>query len=250
MQSENEDNDPLHSLFDESECKDKITSHLPINKYKPTDELTVGRVYHLGRIISKIFQNYKLPYWVTCGTLLGCVRHKGLIPWDDDLDISVMAKDEERLLSLRNVLLEEGIILKEAFPGYVMYHKTESTPSENNVNNEVNDRRLPFCDVIIMQDSDKADRVEIRNGRARTFWLNEWFKHTEIKSLKPCLFGDFYFMIPCDPMGYLHRSYGEDCLKVARTHDYDHNTRSSMQSEVIPSFELEPAKPFYLDNVK
>ena len=69
MQSDNkyeEENDSLiNNLFDESECADKITSHLQINKYKPTDKLTVARVYHLGRIISKIFQQYELPYWVT-----------------------------------------------------------------------------------------------------------------------------------------------------------------------------------------
>lgn len=38
-----------------------------------------------------------LPYWLDGGSLLGCVRHGGLIPWDDDADVEMAATDRERL---------------------------------------------------------------------------------------------------------------------------------------------------------
>ncbi len=50
----------------------------------------------------KFCKENNLKYSLSGGTLLGAVRHKGFIPWDDDVDCMMMRDDYDRLVSLWN----------------------------------------------------------------------------------------------------------------------------------------------------
>lgn len=67
-------------------------------------KIYVRDVHHvlLGMLkdIDKVCKAHDIPYWLTGGSALGAVRHKGFIPWDDDADIGMMREDYERFMSV------------------------------------------------------------------------------------------------------------------------------------------------------
>ncbi len=59
--------------------------------------------------IVKICNRHGLRYYATDGTALGAVRHKGFIPWDDDIDISMPRPDYEKFRKIANAELPQHL---------------------------------------------------------------------------------------------------------------------------------------------
>ena len=63
----------------------------------------------------RVCKKHGIPYVVFCGSALGAVRHQGFIPWDDDLDVSMLREDYERFLKLAPSELGEQYYLQAEF---------------------------------------------------------------------------------------------------------------------------------------
>lgn len=49
-------------------------------------------------VVAKFCDEHGIKYWLTAGTLLGAIRHKGYITWDDDIDLGMLRPDYHRFM--------------------------------------------------------------------------------------------------------------------------------------------------------
>lgn len=88
------------------------------------DEVRDRQLELLSKFDEFCLQN-DIQYYAFAGTLLGVVRHKGFIPWDNDIDVAVSREDYTRM---QTILKDEGanpyfrFLCNENYPEYLWQH--------------------------------------------------------------------------------------------------------------------------------
>ena len=66
--------------------------------------------YHrFVHVFIELLEQYDIRYFAHSGTMLGCIRHKGFIPWDDDVDLMIPEEDVQKLIKMTENIEEFGI---------------------------------------------------------------------------------------------------------------------------------------------
>lgn len=66
----------------------------------------------LLRVLDAVCRSNGLSYWLDGGTLLGCVRHSGFIPWDDDIDVGMTRQDYEAFETVASNQMQKDVFLQ------------------------------------------------------------------------------------------------------------------------------------------
>ena len=62
--------------------------------------------------VERICRKYGLSYFADSGTLIGCIRDKGYIPWDDDIDLVMLREDYDKFLTVAQKELADPLLLQ------------------------------------------------------------------------------------------------------------------------------------------
>ena len=80
---------------------DSETQNILRDRFNPDNSNLRQYQLHLLAMLKEfdlICRELGLRYWLSCGTLLGAVRHGGFIPWDDDIDVEMPIDDYNKLI--------------------------------------------------------------------------------------------------------------------------------------------------------
>lgn len=157
----------------------------------PTDLLT--DLLDILQDVHKVLEEANIPYVLIAGTLLGQVRHGGFIPWDDDIDIGISSKDDDKLFKID--WNKYGMYIQRAGIGARIY---------SNTNNN-------FCDIFHIGEikNPKSDKYtygytgpiynNISQECGNIVWTKEFFPSTIFTKRKLVNFEDIQLYIPdCD----------------------------------------------------
>ena len=166
------------------------------------------KLYNIMDYFHKLCEKHHIKYWATAGTLLGAVRHKGVIPRDDDLDIG-MVEDEYKKLFNPKILDEIKQAGYEILEGDVI----KFVPIQASKKNE-----SVWIDIFIYRQADK--KYKFVEPKHRALWPDEWYGETELFPLKQSVFGKSKIMVPKSPKKFLTRAYKKwEKIKYAPAHD-------------------------------
>ena len=62
--------------------------------------------------VKRICEEHDIKYFLDSGTLLGAIRHKGFIPWDDDLDVAFIREEYNKFLNVASKELDNRFFLQ------------------------------------------------------------------------------------------------------------------------------------------
>lgn len=162
-----------------------VCACIPVRLCAPHEIL---QLYQLMKDADETFAKHGVPYLVESGTLLGAVRHQGIIPFDDDLDIQVWQHDKAALINKAFPALNAlGYKWSECAFGYKVTY--------------ANRKGFPCMDIFIVHEDGIRTHITDHSFDICHYLLSEMYPVTRYK------FGETEVNGPRDPTGFLNRAY-------------------------------------------
>jgi hypothetical protein len=168
---------------------------------------------NLFRKTVNMLDENNIDYCIISGTLLGHVRHKGFIPWDDDIDILVSQDILDRLPML--MLNEDLTFLK--FDDWLLKICSKKGIREithihtDKLINKTDNYSWPFIDLFIYKENE-----------TNLYFFNKNWDCSQFKPYNTEIFLNFPVKVPRNSDYFLTINYGADYLTNFKVYTYVH----------------------------
>lgn len=170
-----------------------------VNHYHPVRAETDrhARLYRLLDGVASALRRRGIPFWAIGGTVLGAVRHGGMIPWDDDVDLALWSHDLGRARRAVAEDLGGGAVWGREFRS-----DTVSEAGRPDVT-------IDIFPVGPTGSTESAGRpvVHFTNPHAREKWPREYLTFEELGAPADAPFGPTTVPVAAAPCAYLDRVY-------------------------------------------
>ena len=206
-----------------------------MSNLKKTSKSVIKALYQLTYDFDRILESVGLEYWMDGGTYLGSIRHNGIIPWDDDVDVAMEYKNRNKLLLLKNQFKKCGYTIIKTWFGYkVCYINKKLVEGEK--------YSFPNLDVFLYK---KIKSLYIPAFKlVREIWPNAYYNEKDVYPLKQYAFGDITIPGIANHQKYLDRMYGKDWNTVAyRQYDHQKEEEVTIVKVKLTKNDRVPAEP-------
>lgn len=187
-------------------------------------DATHKRLLETLKAFDALCSQHGLTYTASHGTLLGAIRNKGLIPWDDDIDVVMLREDYDKLLALSgtDAILSRYRLqtplsdCKDFLGGYSRFLDLSEaeTPSDDVSNDSVG---IIHIDIMPLDNCPLDERTETKQRKAVRRWQSLIYAKTSDRDfhlfmeIDPRRISAYYILADCMSYQQLYRGLHAAC---------------------------------------